>query len=108
MEDNGADILGANCGSLSPHEMAKIAGYFSRASRLPVIIQPDAGKPVLKDNLSVFEMDPEDFMNGIIECIDNGAAIVGGCCGTGPEHINVMAERIKTHLQNGWIFTKNT
>jgi 5-methyltetrahydrofolate--homocysteine methyltransferase len=75
--------------------MAEIAGMFTVATSLPVIIEPNAGKPKLIDNLTQFDMKPEEFAAGLMKCIENGARLVGGCCGTGPEHIRALGERIK-------------
>ncbi len=94
-EENGANAVGANCGELDPGTMADLVRLFKKATSLPVIIQPNAGKPVLKDDGStVFNMGPEEFADEVMKCIDNGATIVGGCCGTTPDHIRAVAQRI--------------
>ncbi len=95
LTEAGADVVGANCGSLSPMEMAEVAAQMTAATHLPVIIQPNAGKPRLVGKETIFDMPPEDFVEGIAACLENGAAIVGGCCGTTPEHIKVISEVIK-------------
>jgi 5-methyltetrahydrofolate--homocysteine methyltransferase len=92
LTEAGADVVGANCGSLSPMEMAEIAAQMTAATHLPVIIQPNAGKPRLVGTDTIFDMPPEDFAEGIAACLRNGATIVGGCCGTTPEHIRVLSE----------------
>ncbi|HEX3047417.1 MAG TPA: homocysteine S-methyltransferase family protein [Bacillota bacterium] len=95
MEENGADAVGANCGELDPQEMAQLTKMFKEAASLPVIIQPNAGKPKLIDNLTQFDMKPEEFAAGLIKCIENGASLVGGCCGTSPDHIRAIGRMIK-------------
>ncbi len=87
----GADVIGANCGDIDPIQMAVIVSLLKSATSLPVLAQPNAGKPKLVDNETVFDMGPEAFAQGITECLHAGASIVGGCCGTTPEHICAVA-----------------
>ena len=98
MENYGADAVGANCGELDPQEMAEIAKMFKEVTSLPIIIQPNAGKPQFKDNQTTFTMKPEAFADGVMKCVESGASMVGGCCGTSPDHIQAIAERITKHL----------
>jgi len=71
--------------------MAVVVSELKSATSLPVLAQPNAGKPKLVDNQTVFDMGPEAFAQGITECLHAGASIVGGCCGTTPEHIRTVA-----------------
>jgi methionine synthase I (cobalamin-dependent) len=91
----GAAAMGVNCGELGPHEAAIIVGLMREAVDLPILVQPNAGKPKLVDGRTVFEMSPADFADGIAECIAAGAGLVGGCCGTTPEHIRRVRELIR-------------
>lgn len=91
LTDCGADVIGANCGEIDPAQMAVIVTELKSVMSLPIIAQPNAGKPQLIDNETVFKMAPEDFAKGIAECLSAGARIVGGCCGTTPEHIRAVA-----------------
>ena len=91
LTDAGADVIGANCGEIDPAQMAVIVSVLKSATSLPVLAQPNAGKPKLVGNETVFEMAPDDFAKGIAECLSAGAQIVGGCCGTTPEHIRAVA-----------------
>ncbi len=86
----GADVIGANCGQIDPSQMATIIGYFASNAALPLLAQPNAGKPQLIDDRTVFNMAPPDFAAGIAACIDAGATLVGGCCGTTPGHISAV------------------
>lgn len=94
LADAGADVIGANCGDLDPAAMAQVVSLLHCATTLPVLAQPNAGKPRLIEERTVFEMAPADFAEGIAKCIDAGARIVGGCCGTTPEHIRAVARMI--------------
>ena len=91
LTDAGADVIGANCGDIDPAQMAVVVSELKSATSLPVLAQPNAGKPKLVDNETVFDMGPEAFAQGITECLHAGASIVGGCCGTTPEHIRAVA-----------------
>ncbi len=91
----GVQATGANCGDIDPIQMAQIVTIFKRATQLPIVAEPNAGKPKLVNNHTVFDMSPEDFVHGISECIRNGATVVGGCCGTTPEHIGCLAKMLE-------------
>ncbi|MHC4145237.1 MAG: homocysteine S-methyltransferase family protein [Planctomycetota bacterium] len=94
LTDGGADAIGANCGDIDPAQMAVIVSQFTSATALPVLAQPNAGKPRLVADKTVFDMAPAPFAAGIAECICAGARLVGGCCGTSPEHIRDVAEML--------------
>ncbi len=94
LSDTGADIVGANCGDLDPTQMAVVVSILKSATNKPILAQPNAGKPQLVDDKTVFEMAPADFAAGIAECLHSGARLVGGCCGTTPEHIRAVAEML--------------
>jgi 5-methyltetrahydrofolate--homocysteine methyltransferase len=91
LTDAGADVVGANCGDLDPAQMAEVVSLLKNETNIPIIAQPNAGKPKLVGDKTIFEMSPKPFAAGIAKCIDAGATIVGGCCGTTPEHIRSVA-----------------
>jgi len=95
LTDAGADVVGANCGDLDPTQMAVVVSYFKSATSRPVLAQPNAGRPKLIGDKTVFEMAPAQFADGIAECLRAGARLVGGCCGTSPEHICAVAGMLK-------------
>ena len=92
LTDAGADVIGVNCGDLVPSQMAMVVSLLKSATSLPILAQPNAGKPKLVNNQTVFDMDPKDFATGIAKCLHAGAHLVGGCCGTSPEHIRTLAK----------------
>ncbi len=94
LTEAGADVIGANCGDLDPMQMSRVVALLRAATDRPLAAQPNAGKPQLVENKTVFDMEPEAFAEGVAECIRAGAQIVGGCCGTTPEHIRAVYERI--------------
>jgi 5-methyltetrahydrofolate--homocysteine methyltransferase len=94
LTESGAQAVGANCGDVDPLQMAEIVKTMRGATKLPVLAQPNAGKPNLIGNKTQFDMSPADFLKGIVECIHAGAQLVGGCCGTSPEHISTVASAL--------------
>lgn len=93
-EDYRCAAVGANCGDLDPSGMAVIAGLYRNTTALPLMIQPNAGKPKLVGRETKYDMEPEQYADGVMKCIANGASIIGGCCGTTPAHIEAVARRI--------------
>lgn len=91
----GADAIGANCGRLDPDQMAVVISEIRSATSLPVLAQPNAGLPKLIGDKTIFEMAPAQFAEGIAACRRAGAKLVGGCCGTTPEHIRAVAEMLE-------------
>jgi 5-methyltetrahydrofolate--homocysteine methyltransferase len=98
LSEAGADVIGANCGSIDPQQMAEIVSMFRTMTDLPIVAQPNAGKPILIEDKTVFDMSPEAFAEGIERCINAGARFVGGCCGTTPSHIRKIAELLKEKM----------
>jgi 5-methyltetrahydrofolate--homocysteine methyltransferase len=90
----GADIIGANCGSVTPGQMAEIVREFRRATPGPILIQANAGVPELQAGKTIFRLSPEEFADGMKRVLDAGAQLVGGCCGTTPEHIRRLRQAV--------------
>lgn len=89
--DAGAGVVGANCGDLDPSQTAAVVALLRSATSLPILAQPNAGRPQLVGDRTVFDLAPAAFAEGIAECVRAGASLVGGCCGTSPEHIRAVA-----------------
>ncbi len=92
--DAGANAIGANCGDLDPDQTAVVVGLLRDATALPLLAQPNAGKPKLVGDATVFDMGVDEFAAGIEKCVAAGARVVGGCCGTTPGHIRAVAARL--------------
>ena len=94
LEKEGASAVGANC-TLDSREFVGLVAAFRQATRLPVIAQANAGRPVLgTDGEVVYSQSLEDYVGFIPAIIEAGANVVGGCCGTRPEHVRKMSELI--------------
>ncbi len=90
----GADIVGANC-SFGIEDMIEIAKQMRTACpNVPLLIQPNAGRPMLEDGQTVFKETPEWMASRIPELLKAGANIMGGCCGTTPDHIAAIARAL--------------
>lgn len=85
----GADVIGLNC-SAGPEELRPLLNVMLQNSHLPVMIRPNAGLPRLEDGETVYDVQPEEFARWGRAFLDDGAAILGGCCGTSPEHIRAL------------------
>ena len=95
MAEAGADIVGANCGN-GIDKMIEITRQMRAAlPRTPILIQANAGLPVLEGDRTVFKETPEYMASRVKELIEAGANIIGGCCGTTPAHIAALAQAVR-------------
>ena len=90
----GADAIGINC-STGPAEMLKLIRRISAVVELPVIAKPNAGMPVIRDGQTVFPMGADEFGSYAEGFVEAGVNIMGGCCGTSPDHITALAANMK-------------
>jgi len=94
MEEKAVEAFGANC-TLNPAGMVELIKQMCRLTSTPLIVQPNAGQPRLgEDGSAYYDQGPEEFARYVPELIQAGARIIGGCCGTTPEHIKKIAEKI--------------
>ena len=91
----GADAAGINC-TLGPQETLEVFGSVASQIGAPLSVMPNAGYPTLIRGRNVFNASPDYFREYALEFVDHGAAIVGGCCGTTPEHVRAMARSLST------------
>jgi len=94
LSEAGADVLGTNCWN-SLGEMCEIVRRMKRFTEKPLAAEPNAGQPRLVEGKTVFDETPETMADGVEELVGAGARIIGGCCGTTPEHIRLMALRAR-------------
>lgn len=93
LQEAGADVVGSNCGNGS-ESMLKIARAFRVCTDLPLVIQPNAGLPEIKGGKTVYGETPEFMAARAGELIALGVSVIGGCCGTTPEHIKALRETV--------------
>ncbi|MCX7813031.1 MAG: homocysteine S-methyltransferase family protein [Pseudothermotoga sp.] len=89
MNDLDVDVVGINC-TLEPKQMISVFSRLAKFCRKPLCVEPNAGKPTLVENRLVYRTSPEEFAIYMRDFVELGANIIGGCCGTGPEHIKLM------------------
>lgn len=92
----GADAIGINC-STGPDRMKGILQEMKEYAYVPIMVKPNAGIPKLVEGKTVFPMDPEEFAVEMEKLIEAGADIVGGCCGTTPEHMRLLVKKVQNH-----------
>jgi len=96
----GAGAVGFNCGTLSLDEYVELAEEFVSAVRavsddVVLYAEPNAGKPELVEGRAVYNVSPEDFAAAVKKIHRAGVNIIGGCCGTSPEHIEAVSKRLR-------------
>lgn len=95
LEAAGADAVGINC-SVGPDQLVSVVRSIRENVSIPVIAKPNAGMPTIDDKgNAVYSMNPEDFASYMKILIENGASVVGGCCGTTPAFIKALHDSIR-------------
>ena len=90
----GADIIGSNCGN-GIKNMIEIAAQYKQLTDLPIIIQSNAGLPEMKGTTVVYNESPEFMAEQALKLKELGVSIIGGCCGTTPDHIRAIRKAVK-------------
>jgi len=95
MIEAGADIVGVNCVA-GPEPALEIIREMKKAvGNFLFMAQPNAGLPVVEEGNTIYPLGPEEMARGMAELLKEGVNIIGGCCGTTPEHIRIMAALLK-------------
>jgi 5-methyltetrahydrofolate--homocysteine methyltransferase len=97
----GADMVGANCGNGIANMIEITRQMRAIAPQTPILIHANAGLPVLENGETVFKETPEYMASRVAELIAAGANVIGGCCGTNPNHIAAMAAEVKRLAAKG-------
>ena len=91
IQKNGGDIAALNCGTgMDMPGAAKVARLYRKNCKLPIMVQPNAGLPVLENGRAVYKQSPTEMASGVGEVLAAGANIVGSCCGSTPEHTRAI------------------
>lgn len=100
MQEHGAHIVALNCGTGMDMERARQAmTRYRTATDLPLMAQPNAGQPKLINMKVVYNETPDQMVEGLRPLLDSGAAIVGACCGSTPEHIHAFRVAMDEYLK---------
>jgi len=101
MEEHGAHIVALNCGTGMDMERALAAvKRYKSATSLPVMVQPNAGKPRLENMKIIYDETPEQMVTGVKPLLEAGANIVGACCGSTPDHIRAFRRAMDEFLES--------
>ncbi|MGA3540062.1 methionine synthase [Micromonosporaceae bacterium DT194] len=94
LEPLGIDLIGLNCAT-GPAEMSEHLRYLSQHARIPLSVMPNAGLPQLTADGAVYPLSPDELAEALERFVgEYGVGLIGGCCGTTPEHIRVVSERL--------------
>ncbi|MBQ3471311.1 MAG: homocysteine S-methyltransferase family protein [Clostridia bacterium] len=96
MEGLGVDCVGINCG-LGPEQIGEMMADLAEISSIPIMAQPNAGLPQIENGKTVYKVTPEEFAEQSEKMAKIGASVLGGCCGTTPDHIRCLADRCKDY-----------
>ena len=94
LQSMGADAIGINC-STGPDKMVDAVKVMAEYACVPLVVKPNAGLPFLQDGVTCYDMDAESFSEAMMPLVDVGATVLGGCCGTTPQHIQKLVSRLK-------------
>jgi 5-methyltetrahydrofolate--homocysteine methyltransferase len=92
----GADVIGSNCGN-GIDNMVSVAAAFAEHSKLPLIIQANAGLPEMKGGQPVYSETPAYMAARVPQLLTTGVSIIGGCCGTTPEHTRAIRRAVDSY-----------
>ena len=95
----GADVVGANCGR-GIEDFVGVCRRFRAATGLPLWMKANAGLPEWEDGKTVYRTTPAAFAAHVPALVDAGVRFVGGCCGTTPEFIRAMADRLAASAES--------
>ena len=100
MQDAGADVVALNCGTGMdmPRAREAIARY-REATSLPVMAQPNAGQPKLVEMKVVYDETPAEMVKGVVPMLEAGTNVLGGCCGSTPDHIRAFRKAMDEYLK---------
>jgi len=99
LQSMGVDVIGMNC-STGPDAMLPLVQEMARVANIPIMVKPNAGLPELENGKTVYKMTPEQFANAAEKLYEAGACMFGGCCGSTPEHIKALHERLSKKPQH--------
>jgi len=97
-EKKGAHIVALNCGTgMDMAGAATVVKLYRKSCKLPTMIQPNAGLPVLEGGKAVYKQTPAEMGSGVPEVLAAGANIIGSCCGSTPEHTRAIHQAVEGH-----------
>jgi len=98
IQNMGVSAFGLNC-STGPDRMVDLIESVSKYAKIPLIVKPNAGLPHIVNGKTVFDLAPQDFVAHTCEFLACGVGVLGGCCGTTPEHIMALHETVSANKE---------
>jgi 5-methyltetrahydrofolate--homocysteine methyltransferase len=99
MEENGAHIVALNCGTrMDMNRARQAADRYKAVTKLPIMVQPNAGQPKLVNMKVVYDETPAEMVKGVGPLVESGVNILGACCGSTPEHIRAFRVALDKQL----------
>lgn len=95
LTEAGADIVGHNCGKAAPDQVIPILEQMKKVTDKPLVVKPNAGIPQLIDGVTCWQSTPDEYAASAVKWVEAGAKIVGGCCGSTPEHAFRISRALK-------------
>jgi len=95
VKEEGVDLVGANCGNGTAGMIEIVREIRAIDPEIPVLVHANAGLPVYRDGQTIFPESPGEMASQVRELVEAGANIVGGCCGTTPDHIRMLRQALK-------------
>ena len=95
LEDEGAQVIGANCGGVSLGQMTEVLRLMKTHCGKPLIVKPNAGSPRLVEGRETYSAGPDQFSRHVGEWVQAGARIISACCGSGPLHLKAIVRDVK-------------
>jgi len=100
VEERGANVVGLNCGTgMDMNGAAMVAKIYRESCSLPVMVQPNAGLPVLENMKAVYKQLPSDMAKGVPAVLQAGASIVGSCWGSTPDHTRAIGQIVHSRAR---------
>jgi 5-methyltetrahydrofolate--homocysteine methyltransferase len=101
MEQNGAHIVALNCGTGMDMDRARQAAMrYKAVTRLPIMVQPNAGQPRLVNMKVVYDQTPQEMVGGAVPLFECGVNILGACCGSTPHHIRAFRQALDNYQRS--------
>ena len=94
LEGLGVDAIGVNC-SFGPKKLAPVVEEYLSCASVPVLLEPNAGLPKVVNGKTTYDVLPEEFSDDVCALVKKGVKIIGGCCGTTPEYIKALVEKVR-------------
>lgn len=101
LQNLGADAVGCNC-STGPDDMIEIVKAMKPYAKVPLLVKPNAGLPQYENGATTFDMDAETFASHGLALVEAGANIIGGCCGSTPDFISQLSDKVRACKPLPW------